>query len=218
MRKTNKTQKIILEELEKTGLVSSACGKAKIPRSTYYRWYNSDIDFQVKVDAAIDLGRSNMVDFAESKVIKNIQDGNQRAAEFYLRNNDSRYRSSYAREFQRQVEMLKSEHRKKYELFDILKASLFSALPKEVLLEFAKGEPAKPEDPAIDFRKLNEAEIQREVQRILGVKAYHNLIHTLMNAEGVTLEDLENRPPMPEEHEVDYSDKDEESDNNEDQH
>ena len=167
MRKTNKTQRIILEDLEKTGLISSACGKAKIPRSTYYRWYNSDIDFRMKADEAIDIGRSNMVDFTESKVIKNIQDGNQRAAEFYLRHNDSRYRSSYAREFQQQVELMKSGYRKGYEMIDDLKSALFHALPTEVVLAFARGEVAEPESKDIDFRKLNDAEIREKHNELL---------------------------------------------------
>lgn len=210
MRKTNKTQRIILEELEKTGLVSSACGKAKIPRSTYYRWYNSDIDFRMKADEAIDIGRSNMVDFAESKVIKNIQDGNQRAAEFYLRHNDSRYRSSYAREFQQQVELMKSGYRKGYEMIDHLKSALFHALPTEVVLAFARGEVTEPESKDIDFRKLNDAEIKREAQRIVGSTLYESLVGKVMQTEGLTISDIE-RPPMPEKHEINYDDEDEEN-------
>lgn len=37
------------------------------------------------------IGRRNITDLAESKLVQNIRNGNQRAIEFHLRGNDIRY-------------------------------------------------------------------------------------------------------------------------------
>lgn len=199
MRKTKKTVKIIIEELEKTGLISSACAKAKIPRSTYYRWASTDIDFKFQTEKAIEIGRSNMVDFAESKIIKNIQDGSQRAAEFYLRNNDDRYRNSYARDYWKQVDMIKDKYSKDYKTLTIIRNALFNALPIKVLRDFALGNSFKKQDiNNIDYRRLNQQEIEKEAQKIIGSDIYSNITKKLMESEGISIKGID-RPPMPDE-------------------
>jgi hypothetical protein len=207
MRKTKKTIKIILEELEKTGLVSSACAKAKIPRSTYYRWLNTDIEFRFQAEEAIEIGRSNMVDFAESTIIKNIQSGSQRAAEFYLRNNDDRYRNSYARDYWKQVDMIKDKYSKDYNTLTTIRNALFNALPIKVLKDFALGSSfIKQESNNIDNRKLNQQEIEKEAQKVIGSDMYKNITKKLMELEGISIKDVD-RPPMPDEKdEITYSD------------
>lgn len=198
MRKTKKTIKIILEELEKTGLISSACAKAKIPRSTYYRWLSSDIEFRFTAEEAIEIGRSNMVDFAESTIIKNIQNGSQRAAEFYLRNNDDRYRNSYARDYWKQVDMMKDKYSKDYKTLTTIRNALFNALPIKVLKDFAFSNRFKRQDNSIDNRRLNQQEIEKEAQKIIGSDIYRNITKKLMESEGISIKDLD-RPPMPDE-------------------
>lgn len=206
MRKTKKTVKTIIEELEKTGLISSACAKAKIPRSTYYRWISADIDFRFQTEKAIEIGRSNMVDFAESKVIKNIQDGSQRAAEFYLRNNDDRYRNSYARDYWKQVDMMKDKYNKDYRTLTMIRNALFNALPIKVLKDFAFNNSVKRQDNSIDNRRLNQQEIEKEVQKIIGSDIYRNITKKLMESEGISIKDID-RPPMPDDKdEINYDD------------
>ena len=179
MRKTKKTLKVIFNELEKTGLISSACAKAQIPRSTFYRWYNSDLEFRLQVDDTVKVGRANMVDFAESKVIKNIQDGNQRAAEFYLRHNDDRYKNSYSRDFAHQVEATKDKYRKEFESITAVSSALFDALPIEILEQFISNTQPEPDLSTIDRREFTQQEIEREAMRIIGLKYYQSVIHKL---------------------------------------
>lgn len=206
MRKTKKTIKVVLEELEKTGLVSSACAKAKIPRSTYYRWINTDIEFRFQAEEAIEIGRSNMVDFAESTIIKNIQSGSQRAAEFYLRNNDDRYRNSYARDYWKQVDMMKDKYSKDYRTLTMIRNALFNALPIKVLKDFALGSSFKKQDNNINNRKLNKQEIEKEAQKIIGSDIYRNITKKLMESEGISIKDID-RPPMPDDKdEINYDD------------
>ncbi len=82
MDKTGHHKKAILEALEKClGVVTTACKKAGIGRSTFYDWLNHDIEFAKKVDGIQDL----VIDFAESQLHKQIGGGNTTATIFYLK-------------------------------------------------------------------------------------------------------------------------------------
>ena len=104
MRKTRKLVSELLAELERTGIPLTACSKVGVSRSTYYRWRQDGIVFKLQADEAIRIGRENITDLAESKLVKNISDGNQRAIEFQLRHNDSRYRYFNQLEFAKMLE------------------------------------------------------------------------------------------------------------------
>jgi predicted transcriptional regulator len=72
----------ILKALEKNlGVVTLSCRKANIPRSTFYKWLNEDEEFakQVKDIANVAL------DFAESELFKQIQNGIPTSTIFYLK-------------------------------------------------------------------------------------------------------------------------------------
>lgn len=135
MRKNKRSIKSVLTELEKTGIASNACSKLGIARSTYYRWYNDDIEFRMAADEAIDAGRENMVDFAESKLVQNVNEGSQRAVEFYLKHNDSRYRTYHGRELQEFKDILENKNRSDFEALDLLPRILLDSLPSETLIE-----------------------------------------------------------------------------------
>tara|TARA_R100001086_G_scaffold149480_1_gene79402 strand:+ start:4028 stop:4405 length:378 start_codon:yes stop_codon:yes gene_type:complete len=82
MNKTEHTKKALLEALEKSlGIVTTACKKVGIGRTTYYDWYNTDPEFKAKVD---DL-KNVALDFAESQLHKQIQDNSTSATIFYLK-------------------------------------------------------------------------------------------------------------------------------------
>jgi hypothetical protein len=82
MNKTEHTKKALLDALEKSlGIVTTACKKVGIGRTTYYDWYNNDSDFKDKVD---DL-KNVALDFAESQLHKQIQDNSTSATIFYLK-------------------------------------------------------------------------------------------------------------------------------------
>ena len=75
-----KTQ--LVEALEKTlGVVTSACKVVGVARSTFYEWYNDDLEFRNKVDSIGDIA----LDFAESQLHKQIKEGNVTATIFYLK-------------------------------------------------------------------------------------------------------------------------------------
>tara|TARA_R100001594_G_scaffold75514_1_gene110275 strand:+ start:53 stop:436 length:384 start_codon:yes stop_codon:yes gene_type:complete len=74
-------KKLLLEALESSlGIVSTACAKAGISRSSYYKWYHEDEDFRDKVDELDNL----KLDYVESQLFKNIQNEKEKSIIFYL--------------------------------------------------------------------------------------------------------------------------------------
>ena len=94
MRKTKANMRKMVEYLERTPVVESACSKLDISRSTYYRWMESDLDFKKDIEQALEQGRSVVDDVAESHLISGIKDGNMGAVKFWLANNNERYKKS----------------------------------------------------------------------------------------------------------------------------
>jgi len=80
-------KKKLIEALEKTmGIVSAACKKVGIHRSTFYNYINEDPEFKTEVDSIGDLA----LDFAESQLLKSIQNGSDTATIFYLKTKGKR--------------------------------------------------------------------------------------------------------------------------------
>lgn len=72
----------MLAALEKTlGVVTKACKVMDLNRSTFYNWYNSDKVFAAQVDSIGDIA----IDFVESKLFEQIDEGNVTASIFYLK-------------------------------------------------------------------------------------------------------------------------------------
>lgn len=83
--------KKFLEELRKTPIVSVVCERLGISRQTVYRWKTEDPDFAREFELALEAGRETVTDLAESKLISNINRGDPRSIEYWLRNNSLRY-------------------------------------------------------------------------------------------------------------------------------
>jgi predicted transcriptional regulator len=72
----------MLKALEQSlGVVTVACKKAEIPRSTFYKWINEDEDFAKEVKDIDNIA----LDFAESQLHKQISDNSTSATIFYLK-------------------------------------------------------------------------------------------------------------------------------------
>tara|TARA_R100000322_G_scaffold108666_2_gene69299 strand:+ start:587 stop:967 length:381 start_codon:yes stop_codon:yes gene_type:complete len=80
-KKEHIKKKMLIESLENSlGIVSTACTKANISRSSFYKWYKEDEDFRNKVDEIDNV----KLDFVESQLFKNIQKEKERSIIFYL--------------------------------------------------------------------------------------------------------------------------------------
>ena len=76
------TKKALLEALEKSlGVVTTACKNVGIHRSLFYRYYNRDKKFKQAVDEMQEVS----LDFAESQLFQQMQDGSAAATIFYLK-------------------------------------------------------------------------------------------------------------------------------------
>jgi hypothetical protein len=75
-------KKAMLEALEKSlGVVTSAAKSVGINRSSHYEWIKSDSEYKKEVESIDNVS----LDFAESQLFKQIQEGNTSATIFYLK-------------------------------------------------------------------------------------------------------------------------------------
>ena len=81
----------LIRILEETPLVNYACKKVGIGRTTFYRWVHSNPDFRREVERAIESGRSQWIEVAESALMKNVKNGTMDAVKFFLVNNAEQY-------------------------------------------------------------------------------------------------------------------------------
>lgn len=82
MNKTAQHKKAIIEALEQSlGIVTSACKKVGVGRTTFYGWLNDDEEFAKAVKDIENVA----LDFAESQLHKQIKDGNPSSTIFYLK-------------------------------------------------------------------------------------------------------------------------------------
>jgi len=78
----NIKKKAFIEVLRNNaGNIKLSCEKAGIGRTTYYNWIDDDKDFEKEVSNV----NEELVDFAESQLMKKIQDGNLTAIIFFLK-------------------------------------------------------------------------------------------------------------------------------------
>jgi hypothetical protein len=72
----------MLEALEKSlGIVTSAAKSVGIRRETHYAWLNEDAEYKAQVEALSDVA----LDFAESQLHKQIQNGEVASTIFFLK-------------------------------------------------------------------------------------------------------------------------------------
>ena len=82
MNKSEHIKKALIEALEKSlGIVTTACKKVGIGRTTFYNYYNDDSEFKAQVDDIANMS----LDFAESKLLEQIKDNSTAATIFYLK-------------------------------------------------------------------------------------------------------------------------------------
>jgi AcrR family transcriptional regulator len=76
------TKRTLIEAMEASlGVVTTACKKVGVSRTTFYEYYKTDEDFKNTVDEL----EAVALDFAESQLHKQIKDGNTAATIFYLK-------------------------------------------------------------------------------------------------------------------------------------
>ena len=80
--KQDTSKRMMVEALKKTlGIVTTAASQLGISRNTHYTWMQEDPEYKAEVDGIADMA----IDFAESSLQRQIQDGNTTATIFYLK-------------------------------------------------------------------------------------------------------------------------------------
>jgi len=80
--KKQRTKKAILQALQKSlGVVTEACDKVGINRTTFYKYYNEDQEFRKAADEMQEVS----LDFAESQLFEQMRNGSAAATIFYLK-------------------------------------------------------------------------------------------------------------------------------------
>ena len=80
-KERNLKKETLLQALESSlGIVSTACNRTGISRSSFYKWYKEDEEFRKKVD---DIDNVKL-DYVETKLFKNIENEKEKSIIFYL--------------------------------------------------------------------------------------------------------------------------------------
>jgi len=95
IRKTTHKKAILKALIKSLGIVTTACKKVGIERSTFYEWYKTDEAFKKEVDDIQEI----VLDFAESKLHQSINNGSDTAIIFYLKTKGKK------RGYQEKIEM-----------------------------------------------------------------------------------------------------------------
>ncbi len=86
-----KDRAAFIGHLKKTPIVSIACERTGISRSTLYRWKNEDSEFEKTFDEAMLEGNLLVNDVAESQLMAAIRERNMTAIVFWLKHHHPAY-------------------------------------------------------------------------------------------------------------------------------
>ena len=76
-KERNLKKETLLEALENSlGIVSTACNRTGISRSSFYKWYHEDEEFRKKVDEIDNV----KLDYVETKLFKNIENEKEKVS------------------------------------------------------------------------------------------------------------------------------------------
>lgn len=82
------TKRQLLERLSKNFMISSACHAVGIDRKTFYRWIEEDEMFKQEAYDNIQECKKDVTDMANSRLVKQIDQGNLTAVMYWLNNKD----------------------------------------------------------------------------------------------------------------------------------
>ena len=78
--RTLKKDTLLQALVSSLGIVSTACNRTGISRSSFYKWYKEDEEFRQKVDEIDNV----KLDYVETKLFKNIENEKEKSIIFYL--------------------------------------------------------------------------------------------------------------------------------------
>ena len=88
----------VLTELRKMPVISVACERAGIGRTTFHRWVKEDEAFERSVDEAMHQGDELMNDMGKTQLLSLIKDKKWEAVRYFLEKHHPEFLSEKARE------------------------------------------------------------------------------------------------------------------------
>jgi len=86
--RTRKLKSELVKELQKGPIITFACRKVGIARSTYYRWLEANKEFADAANKAFEKGREAINDLSRAQIISLIRDREFKAIKYWLSHND----------------------------------------------------------------------------------------------------------------------------------
>ena len=102
----------VIEQLKEMPLVTYACQKFGIPKSTFYKWKLIDDEFKTQVENSINIGRDTVNDIAISQLLKKINNGETIPIIFWLKNNSPMFNEKITLEIKTNKQGLSAEELK----------------------------------------------------------------------------------------------------------
>ena len=90
--KRNRDKELVLEQLKKIPIITVACEKVGVGKSTVYRWRDEDKKFAKDLEEALIEGESLVNDMSESQLISLIKEKNLPAIRFWLNHRHAKFR------------------------------------------------------------------------------------------------------------------------------
>lgn len=158
MKKT-RISKQFLDEIRINPNVSAVCKKLNISRNTIYNWKQEDKIFCLEMDLAISDGEDHINDFAESRLIEKIKDGNLKAITFRLEKCSSKY-SKHKLDDIVMANAREEEYKKNFELWEKAKSEVrlekIESIGKEKIIVSQRTLEKMIERGSIDWLEYND--------------------------------------------------------------
>ena len=91
-KRKKKIDEKLFAALAKHGNIRTACAEVGIGRSTFYEWQKDDSEFATRSETEIILGKQQVNDFAQAKLIQLVEQGNFNAITYHLSRRHPDYR------------------------------------------------------------------------------------------------------------------------------
>ena len=109
--KRNRDKELVLEQLRKIPIITVACEKVGVGKSSVYRWREEDKKFSKDLEEALTEGESLVNDMGESQLISLIKERNLPAIRFWLNHRHAKFRDhvDITARFEKQEELTQEQ-------------------------------------------------------------------------------------------------------------
>jgi hypothetical protein len=97
-KRQNREKEVLLEQLRKMPVISIACERANVGRTTFHRWIKEDAAFEEAVNDAMSEGDKVLDDVGKTQLVSLMKDKKWEAVKYFLEKHHPEFLSEKARE------------------------------------------------------------------------------------------------------------------------